>query len=136
MHFILIAQMALACLAAASPSRRQSENNLLIQLEGRDGSNKETYETSTDYNPLWIDSISVFRKITISCTQVCIEYHCEVWDKAGDLILNANPGETAFDTGVKINQIRCTTGLAEDKSGSTETTPPGSGYKGRRNMES
>lgn len=128
MRFILIAELALACLATAMPSKRQSTTNIVVELSSAITSEK--YDASSDGTTVYVESTFVFNKVTLSCSQVCIEYHCELWDKELNFVKSVNPGATDLDPSTRIAQFTCRSGLAAD------TATPESGYKARRQIES
>lgn len=114
MLFILISQLALACLAAAIPSKRQSVPNLSIELSNTISAVAVQFKASTDGTVVTVDSDSAFDVATISCIEICIpEFHCDLYDKSLAPLVTLNPGTTNLDS-QQVGQIICGSGLAQD----------------------
>lgn len=114
MLFTLVAQLAVAGLAAAIPAKRQSVPNLSVQLSNTVSLAATQVNASTDGTAVGVDSDGTFDSVTVSCIEACIpEYHCELFDKSLASFLTVNPGTTSLD-GKQVGQVICSLGLVED----------------------
>lgn len=115
MFYKAIITILTATLAAAAPSKRQSEPGLQVSLTNTVLAVTEQYSASTDGTPVPVNSTFEFDVATVECVEVCIpEYHCNLYDKAFAPVTVLNPGTTEIEPASQVGLIICGPWLAAD----------------------
>lgn len=122
--------LLLAALAAAIPSKRQSQPNLSVMLTNTILAVTEEFNASTDGTAVAVDSTFNFDLATVQCLEICIpEFHCTLHDKNLSPFITLPPGNTEIDPAQQVGLIICGSGLPETQPAATEAraTEPYSG---------
>jgi hypothetical protein len=100
--------LLLATLAAALPSKRQSQPNLSVTLTNTTLDVTEVFHASTDGTAVIVDTTVAIDFVRIECLEICIpEFHCILHDKNLSRITTLGPGNTGFAPGVEVGMIIC-----------------------------
>lgn len=129
MLFITLTTSLLASLAVSTPTKRQSQPNIGVELTNTVLAVTAEYNASTDGTAVPVDSTLTFNQATLRCLEVCIpEYHCTLFDKSLNPIVTLNPGGGQFDS-TQVGQITCGQGLVvrADRAGKVTKKKRGDG---------
>ncbi|KAI3391309.1 hypothetical protein diail_7616 [Diaporthe ilicicola] len=106
----------LATLAAAVPSKRQSEPNLKVSLTNTILAVTEEFNASTDGTSVTVDATFAVDLAVVECLDICIpEFHCTLSDKNLAPFITLPPGRTEIDPARQVGLIVCGSGLPETK---------------------
>lgn len=107
--------LLLATLAAAAPSRRQSEPNLSVSLTHTVLAVTEQFNASTDGTAVPVASTLNFDLAIVECREICIpEFHCTLHDKELTAFATLAPGRTQISPARQVGLVTCGLGLPAD----------------------
>lgn len=101
-----------AAAAATVPVERQSTPVLRVLLSNSASGVSEEYDAGTDSTAISVSSTATYDTVKVDCLEICIpEYHCTLYDKSLNAIMDVNPGTTTLSN-LEVGQVTCASGLA------------------------